>query len=70
MSRSRNWDKVREQNLMRRVPRAPVLQTYKPPTAKQLKYLRYLADKTRSTFEAPQTSWDASQEIDRLKQLL
>jgi len=39
----------------------------KPPTAKQLAYLRALAFRTGQTFAAPQTSRDASNEIRRLK---
>ena len=39
----------------------------KPPTAKQLAYLRALAERTGQTFVTPQTSRDASAEIRRLK---
>ncbi len=39
----------------------------KPPTAKQLAYLRALAERTGQTFVTPPTSWDASAEIRRLK---
>ena len=39
----------------------------KPPTAKQLAYLRTLAERTGRTFAWPQTSQDASVEIRKLK---
>ena len=39
----------------------------KPPTPKQLAYLRALAERTGQTFATPQTSRDASAEIRRLK---
>ena len=39
----------------------------KPPTAKQLAYLRALAERTGQTFVTPRTSHDASVEIRRLK---
>ena len=39
----------------------------KPPTAKQLAYLRALAERTGQTFATPRTSRDASAEIQRLK---
>ena len=39
----------------------------KPPTAKQLAYLRALAERTGQTFAMPRTSRDASAEIRRLK---
>ena len=39
----------------------------KPPTARQLAYLRALAERTGQTFATPQTSQDASAEIRRLK---
>ena len=39
----------------------------KPPTAKQLAYLRALAERTDQTFVTPRTSRDASIEIRRLK---
>jgi hypothetical protein len=38
----------------------------KPPTAKQLAYLRALAVRTGQTFAVPHTSRDASNEIRRL----
>jgi len=37
------------------------------PSAKQLTYLKSLADRTGQTFSYPHTSRDASREIDRLK---
>ena len=39
----------------------------KPPTLKQLAYLRALAERTGQTFATPRTSRDASAEIRRLK---
>jgi DUF3072 family protein len=39
------------------------------PTAKQLAYLKALAERTATTFTYPHTSTQASREIDRLKQL-
>ena len=39
----------------------------KPPTSKQLAYLRALAERTGQTFATPRTSRDASAEIRRLK---
>ena len=39
----------------------------KPPTSKQLAYLRALAERTSQTFATPQTSRDASAEIRRLR---
>ena len=39
----------------------------KPPTPKQLAYLRALAERTGQTFVTPRTSRDASAEIRRLK---
>ncbi len=39
----------------------------KPATAKQLAYLRALAERTGQTFAVPRTSQEASAEIRRLK---
>ena len=39
----------------------------KPPTTRQLAYLRALAKRTGQTFATPQTSRDASAEIRRLR---
>ena len=39
----------------------------KPPTAKQLAYLRALAERTGQTFASPRTRTQASAEIRRLK---
>jgi hypothetical protein len=41
----------------------------KPPTAKQLTYLKALAERTATTFTYPATATQASREIDRLRQL-
>lgn len=41
-----------------------------PPTAKQLKYLRVLADKNATSFAMPSNSTEASREISRLKKAL
>jgi hypothetical protein len=38
-----------------------------PPTAKQLAYLRALADRAGQAFAWPQTSWEASGEIRKLR---
>ena len=39
----------------------------KPPTAKQLAYLKVLAERAGQTFATPRSSQDASAEIRRLK---
>jgi len=39
-----------------------------PPTARQLAYLKALANKTGTTFTYPHSSRDASHEIQRLRQ--
>ena len=39
----------------------------KPPTAKQLAYLKVLAERAGQTFARPRSSQDASAEIRRLK---
>ena len=41
--------------------------TPKPPSARQLNYLRALANRTGQTFTHPKTSRDASRAIQRLK---
>jgi hypothetical protein len=41
--------------------------TPKPPSARQLNYLKALANRTGRTFTYPRTSRDASREIQRLK---
>ena len=41
--------------------------TPKPPSARQLNYLKALAHRTGQTFSYPRTSSDASREIQRLK---
>jgi hypothetical protein len=41
----------------------------KPATAKQLRYLRSLAQKTGTTFSPPRSSHEASREINRMRQL-
>jgi hypothetical protein len=38
------------------------------PTARQLRYLRQLAEQTGTTFSPPATRREASEEIERLKQ--
>lgn len=43
--------------------------TIKPATAKQLRYLRGLAEKTGTTFAPPSSSQEASREISRMRQL-
>lgn len=46
-------------------PRRP----HRPPTSRQLRYLRILAERTGTTFAAPDTSKEASLEILRLQRL-
>jgi hypothetical protein len=41
--------------------------TPKPPTRSQMSYLRALANRTGQTFTYPRTSFQASQQIRRLK---
>ena len=41
--------------------------THRPPSPRQLNYLRALASRTGQTFTYPKTSRDASREIQRLK---
>jgi len=41
--------------------------THKPPSSKQLNFLKVLADRTGQTFEWPTSSAAASREIQRLK---
>lgn len=41
--------------------------TPKPPSARQLSYLKALANRTGQTFPYPKTSRDASRQIGRLK---
>ena len=43
--------------------------TPKPPSARQLNYLKALANRTGQTFIYPRTSSDASREIQRLKRV-
>lgn len=43
---------------------------HKPPSARQLNYLRALADRAGQTFTYPGTSADASREIARLKAVM
>ena len=40
----------------------------KPATAKQLRYLRALANQTGTTFTSPRTSYEASQAIKEMQQ--
>jgi hypothetical protein len=42
---------------------------HRPPTSRQLRYLRILAERTGTTFAAPYTSREASLEILRLQRL-
>jgi len=48
-------------------PIDPIGDAMKPPTARQLAYLRVLAERTGQTFVAPKSSGEASREIRRLK---
>ena len=43
--------------------------TGRPPTPKQLRYLRFLAEKTGTSFTYPSSFAQASQELDRLERL-
>src|SRR6185312_15198959 len=43
--------------------------THRPPTSRQLRYLRILAERTGTTFAAPDTSREAGLEILRLQRL-
>lgn len=65
-----DWDKRKRQDSVRRGPRKPPPIRQNPATAKQLRYLRDLADKTGTTFKPVRTSPAASAEIVRLKELL
>lgn len=44
-------------------------QSPRPPSARQLRYLRILAERTSTTFAMPATSTEASREITRLQRL-
>jgi hypothetical protein len=48
-------------------PHQEASMTPKPPSARQLNYLKALAHRTGQTFTYPKTSTDASREIQRLK---
>jgi hypothetical protein len=48
-------------------PHQEASMTPKPPSARQLNYLKALANRTGQTFTYPKTSSDASREIQRLK---
>jgi hypothetical protein len=48
---------------------SPSTRTHRGPTAKQLRYLRVLADQTGTTFTPPTSSTEASREIDRMAAL-
>jgi hypothetical protein len=48
-------------------PHQEASMTPKPPSARQLNYLKALANRTGQTFTYPTTSSDASREIQRLK---
>jgi hypothetical protein len=48
-------------------PHQEASMTPKPPSARQLNYLKALASRTGQTFTYPKTSRDASREIRRLK---
>jgi hypothetical protein len=48
-------------------PQQEASMTPKPPSVRQLNYLRALANRTGQTFIHPKTSRDASREIQRLK---
>lgn len=69
MARSMNWELAsrREKAGPRLRPVAPI--NSRPATPKQLRYLRYLARVTGTTFAHPKTSDMASVEIRRMKEL-
>jgi hypothetical protein len=48
-------------------PHQEASMTPKPPSARQLNYLKALANRSGQTFTYPRTSGDASREIRRLK---
>jgi hypothetical protein len=48
-------------------PHQEASMTPKPPSARQLNYLRALANRTGQTFTYPKTSRDASRQIQRLR---
>jgi hypothetical protein len=48
-------------------PHQEASMTPKPPSARQLNYLKALANRSGQTFTYPKTSGDASREIRRLK---
>src|SRR6202050_5531890 len=48
-------------------PHQEASMTPKPPSARQLNYLKALANRTGQTFTYPRTSRDAGREIQRLK---
>src|SRR5450755_2266107 len=48
-------------------PHQEASMTAKPPSARQLNYLKALANRSGQTFTYPRTSRDASREIQRLK---
>lgn len=77
-----DWDAARRRDMRRSAEaqdrrekrakaRAKTARAYveTPPTDRQLRYLRHLADKTASTFIAPVSAKAASAEIARLIQL-
>jgi len=45
----------------------PTTKSHRPPTAKQLRYLRALAEQTGTSFTTPHSSTEASREICRLR---
>lgn len=65
-----DWEKRTNLERGRRQPHVPRPIATNPATAKQLRYLRYLADQTGTTFILPGTSPAASAEIARLKRRL
>jgi hypothetical protein len=54
---------------MHTTPHQEASMTPKPPSARQLNYLKALANRTGQTFTYPRTSSDASREIQRLKKV-
>jgi hypothetical protein len=64
------WEKRSSLERVRRQPYVPRPIATNPATPKQLRYLRFLADQTGTTFAPAGTSPAASAEIARLKRRL
>ena len=69
MSRTRNWERARTRERLQGSPKPTTLRTAKPPTPKQVRFLRVLASQTGTTFATPKSNFHAGQEIERLLKL-